>query len=96
MAKRCVEIELDDETGMFEVSECEPKAELAEEGDAGMEAEEPGGQTFESAEEAMQAAMELLVQDTRSPEEAAQAGYDKRAAPVAARPKPQAVFGEGM
>lgn len=93
--KRCVKIELDDETGTFEVSACEPKEEMAEEG-MGAETEEPGGQTFESAEEAMQAAMAMLTNDTRSPEDAAMAGYAKGAAPVTDRPKPQAVFGEGM
>lgn len=88
--KRCVEIELDDETGTFTVSECAPKEEMM----AGEEGVEPTGQTFESAEEAMSAAMELLTADGRSPEDAEMAGYLKGAPAIDSRPKPQAVFGE--
>lgn len=54
---KCIEIMLHDD-GSFMVRECEPKMEESME----------GGQTFASAEEAMQAAMELLTTEGRESE----------------------------
>ena len=92
MAKKCVEIELDTETGEFTVAECPPKEEAM----PGEESGEPAGQSFQSPEEALKAAMQILTEDGSTPEEQAQAGYDKGAKPASTRPAVGEVFGEGM
>lgn len=68
---KCIEIMLHDD-GSYMVRECEP--EMGE----GME----GAQTFQSAEEAMQAGMELLASERQGPESgemraAMSSGYNK-------------------
>lgn len=87
---KCVEIDLADD-GTYSVSECPPKEE-AMPGEEGGE----GGQTFDNAEDAMAAAMELLSSDRVPDEMGAQTGYDKGAKPMmnAGKPKVAAVFGE--
>jgi hypothetical protein len=61
MAKICVEIEFDDQTGEYSVGECEPKAEPM--GANGQESEPAGGneQTFQDVDSALQAAKDLLA-----------------------------------
>lgn len=88
-AGKCVEIELMGD-GTFTVSPCEPKGEMMD----GEEGAEPTGQSFESMEEALQAAAQMLTEDTRSEADQQMAGYQKGAKPIGNRPSVGAVFGE--
>jgi len=75
--KKCVEIELN-EYGTFMVEECEPKEEAAEQPVPGMPPEQETGQTFQSIDEALQAAKQLLMQTPEgvAAEQEAQMGFD--------------------
>lgn len=79
-AGKCVEIEMSPD-GSFTVSECEPKTEMA----MGEEGSEPAGQSYQSMDEALQAAASLLTGASREsaradmakqvwPDQAAKAG----------------------
>ena len=85
-AGKAVEIELMPD-GTFTVSPCEPKGEPMD------ETEEPTGQSFESMDEALQAAAGMLTDDTRSEADAQMAGYQKGAKPAGGMPLNK-VFGE--
>jgi len=88
---KCVEIMLSDE-GTFTVIECAPSEEM------GKESAEGSGKTFDNAEDASNAAMELL-REPASPDQAnaaMSAGYDKVAGnkPKAGMSSMSSVFGE--
>jgi hypothetical protein len=87
---KCVEITARSD-GTFTVVECEPETPAME----GQEGEMPG-ESFQSAEEAMQAAMTLLSGESRQTEEEAMMSAQKGYGPKNGRPTPQQVFGEGM
>ena len=100
MAKICVEIELDTDTGEYRVYECEPKDEMGE-----LESAEPGGQSFASSEEALAAAAEMLqagatsggqTQTTDDLKAAMQGGYDRARGPMPSMKPPGGgmMFGE--
>lgn len=76
--KKCVEIQLN-EDGTFMVAECEPKEEAMEQPVPGLPPEqEEAGKTFQSIDEALQSAKQLLMQTPEGMAEAqeAQKGFD--------------------
>ncbi|MFA6904311.1 MAG: hypothetical protein WC236_14650 [Gallionellaceae bacterium] len=82
--RKCIEIELN-EDGTFMVAECEPKEEAAEQPVPGLPMEnEEAGQTFQTLDEALQAAKQLLIQTPEgvAAEQEAQAGFDSVQKPM--------------
>ena len=84
---KCIEIEMASD-GSFKVYECEPKGEAP--GEA-----ESAGESYQSMDEALQAAAKLLTNDTRTEADQQMAGYSKGAKkPEAGRMPLAQVFGE--
>ncbi len=79
--------------GSFSVYEEAPEAAEPMPGQEAADPQAPEAQTAASVDEALALAGQLLQADGRSPEEQMMAGY-KKGAPTAAKPTPQAVFGE--
>lgn len=87
--KKCVEIEIDTDTGNIHVMECAPKEEMGESMESGMQGEMTQGegmgegkmQDFEDMDSALQFAAQLLAGETRQSaaqaKQSIMAGYKK-------------------